>query len=136
MYLKSILEGSVKSLQLAGVPKHLKNEQDEFVWPCMCILVNLPPGLIDGAELKEQLSPFRPLEVAIIRNLKDQILCAIIKFAEDWSGFDDALAFETHFIQNKYGKADWNQGNYRRRYPYGWLARFDDYHSPEPFGGI
>ncbi|KAG2536752.1 hypothetical protein PVAP13_9NG217300 [Panicum virgatum] len=100
----------------------------------MGILVNLPPGLTEGDRLSTQLSKFKPVEVAILGNSKDQILCAIVKFAMDWSGFNDALDFETHFIQNKYGKVDWNKEDCRRDYPYGWLARFDDYHSPGPIG--
>ena len=116
------------------MPKNLKNEQDKFVWPWMGILVTLPPGLTDEDRLSKQLSQFKHLEVAILGNPNDQILCAIVKFATDWSGFNDALNFETHFIQKKYGKADWNKEDCRRGYPYGWLARFDDYHSPGPIG--
>ncbi|CAL4917807.1 unnamed protein product [Urochloa decumbens] len=105
MYLESDLAtSSGKSLQLAVVPKHVKNEQDQ------------------------------PLEVAILGNPKDRMTCAIVEFAKDWSGFDSSIAFETHFIQEKYSKADWNKENCRRGYPYGWLARFDDYHSPGPIG--
>ncbi|RLN39257.1 hypothetical protein C2845_PM01G35770 [Panicum miliaceum] len=104
MYLeRDLASSSGNSLQLAAVPKNLKNEQDKCVWPWMGILVNLPPGLTGGDRLSKQYSQFRPLEVAILGNPEDQILCAIVKFATDWSGFDDALAFETHFIQNKYG---------------------------------
>lgn len=135
MYLeRNLASSSGNSLQLAVVPKNLKNEQDKCVWPWMGILVNLPPGPTDGDRLSKQLSQFRPLEVAILGNPKDQILCAIVKFATDWSGFDDALHFETHFIHKKYGKADWNKRNCRRGYPYGygWFARFHDYHSPGP----
>ncbi|CAL4943123.1 unnamed protein product [Urochloa decumbens] len=135
MYLESDLaSSSEKSLQLAVVPKHVKNEQDQCVWPWMGILVALPPWLTDKDRLRQQFSQFRPLEVAILGNPKDQITCAIVEFAKDWSGFDNAITFETHFIQEKYGKADWNKVNCRRGYPYGWLARFDDYHSPGPIG--
>jgi len=135
MYLeRNLASSSEKSSQLAVVPKNLKNEQDKFVWPWMGILVTLPPGLTGEDRLSKQLSQFKHLEVAILGNPNDQILCAIVKFATDWSGFNDALNFETHFIQKKYGKADWNKEDCRRGYPYGWLARFDDYHSPGPIG--
>ncbi|CAN6310270.1 unnamed protein product [Urochloa humidicola] len=135
MYLESDLASSSgKSSQLAIMPGNLTNEQDKCVCPWMGILVALPPGMMDGDRLGEQLSQFRPLEVAILGNPKDQILCAIVKFGKDWSGFDSAIAFENHFIQEKYGKADWKKGNCRKGYPYGWLARFDDYHTHGPIG--
>lgn len=47
---------------------------------------------------------------------------------------EDALAFEKHFIVEKYSKTDWNKINCRKDDLYGWLARSDDYDSPGTIG--
>jgi hypothetical protein len=46
----------------------------------------------------------------------------------------DALAFEKHFIVEKYSKTDWNKMSCRKDDLYGWLAKSDDYNSPGTIG--
>ncbi|KAL6637334.1 hypothetical protein ACP70R_024906 [Stipagrostis hirtigluma subsp. patula] len=142
-YLEKDLASSLeKPLQIVVYkPKTPKNEEEKFVWPWMGIVVNLPPELKfiefpreSEDRLRAQFSRFRPLQVTILGNDEDQTFCAIIKFAKEWSGLNDAYAFEKHFVVEQYGKADWNKRNCRKDDLYGWLARSDDYNSPGPIG--
>ncbi|KAF7001141.1 hypothetical protein CFC21_016869 [Triticum aestivum] len=142
-YVKNDLGSSLEpSLQLAIVEyKPPKIEQEKFVWPWMGILVNLPADLMDTNfvresehMLKSQLSRFRPCEVTVLLDSKGQTDHSIIKFAEDWTGFKDALAFENHFIVEQYSKTDWNRRNCKMDDLYGWLARSDDYNSHGTIG--
>ncbi|KAG8062694.1 hypothetical protein GUJ93_ZPchr0003g16775 [Zizania palustris] len=140
-YLKADLTGSSQSpLQLAVVEAKPPENEEKFVWPWMGILVNVPTEFKeknDGENedwLRAQFSRFRPLQVTVLWNSKDQIDCAIIKFAKNWIGLKDALAFEKHFNVNQYGKMDWNKRNCRRDDLYGWVARTDEYNSLGPTG--
>ncbi|OEL29733.1 Factor of DNA methylation 1 [Dichanthelium oligosanthes] len=143
MFLEKDIASSLeKPLQIVVYkPKTTKSEEEVFVWPWMGIVVNLQYEL-NGKEfsreseerLRAQLSRFRPLQVTILGDDKDQIFCAIVKFAKDWSGLKDALAFEKHFVVEKYGKTHWNKINCRKDDLYGWLARSDDYNSPGSIG--
>lgn len=142
-YLKNDLASSFESsMQLAIVEqKPPKNEEEMFVWPWMGILVIVPTALKDENFVREsenrlraQFSRFRPLQVTILWNSEGQTDYAIVKFAKDWIGFKDSLAFEKHFKVEQYGQMDWNKRNCRRDDFYGWLARSDDYNSPGPIG--
>ncbi|KAJ1294649.1 hypothetical protein BS78_01G161300 [Paspalum vaginatum] len=143
MFLEKDIASSLeKPLQIVlYTPKAPKNDEEIFVWPWMGIVVNLQhelkgEGFSMGSEerLGAQFSRFRPLHATILGDDKDQPLCAIIKFAKDWSGLKDALVFEKHFVLEQYSKPDWNKRNCRKDDLYGWLARSDDYNSPGPIG--
>uniref|UniRef100_A0A0D9ZA70 Factor of DNA methylation 1-5/IDN2 domain-containing protein n=1 Tax=Oryza glumipatula TaxID=40148 RepID=A0A0D9ZA70_9ORYZ len=141
-YLKVDLAGSLESSpQLATVEHQPPGSEEKYVWPWMGILVNLPTelkgkGFVGESEerLRAQFSRFKPLQVTILRNSTDDADYAIVKFAENWNGMKDALAFEKHFNVERYGKTDWNKRNCRRDDLYGWVARSDDYNSLEPTG--
>ncbi|RLN42046.1 hypothetical protein C2845_PM01G35760 [Panicum miliaceum] len=143
MFLEKDIASSLeKPLQIVICkPKTTKSDEEVFVWPWMGIVVNLQYELKgeeffrESAErLRAQLSRFRPLQVTILGDDKDHTFCAIVKFAKDWSGLKDALAFEKHFVFGQYGKTDWIKINRRMDDLYGWLARFDDYNSSGPIG--
>jgi len=143
MFLEKDIASSLeKPLQIVVYkPKTTKSDEEVFVWPWMGIMVNLQYELKgekyfweSEERLRAQLSRFRPLQVTILGDDKDQTFCAIIKFAKDWSGLKDALAFEKHFIVEQYGKTDWIKINRRKDNLYGWLARSDDYTSSGPIG--
>lgn len=142
MFLEKDIASSLEQ-PLQIVPYKPKTPKDEeiFVWPWMGIVVNLQCEL-KGEEfsreseerLTAQLSRFRPLQATILGDEKDQPFCAIIKFAKDWSGFKDAVAFENHFVLEHYSKLDWKDRNCRKDDLYGWLAKTNDYNSPGPIG--
>lgn len=142
MFLEKDIASTLEQ-PLQIVPYKPKTPKDEeiFVWPWMGIVVNLQCEL-KGKEcfreseerLTAQFSRFRPLQATTLRDGKNQQFCAIIKFAKDWSGFKDAMAFENHFVLEQYSKPDWKKRNCRKDDLYGWLAKTDDYNSPEPIG--
>ena len=141
-FVKNDLGSSLEpSLQLAIVECKPPKKEEEKVWPWMGILVNLPTDLNCANSVQEcedrlgsQLSRFRPCRVIVKLDSNGQIDHSIIKFAEDWTGLEDALAFDKHFIVEKYSKTDWNKINCRKDDLYGWLARSDDYNSPGSIG--
>uniref|UniRef100_A0A0D9VW23 Factor of DNA methylation 1-5/IDN2 domain-containing protein n=1 Tax=Leersia perrieri TaxID=77586 RepID=A0A0D9VW23_9ORYZ len=141
-YLKVDLAGSLESpLQLAIIEYKPPENEEKYVWPWMGILVNLPTELkgkafVGEAEerLRAEFSRFRPFQVTILWDPKDQVDYAVMKFAKNWNGLKDALAFEKHFNVEQYGKTDWNKRKCRRDDIFGWVARTDDYNSLGPTG--
>ncbi|KAG0522893.1 hypothetical protein BDA96_07G077000 [Sorghum bicolor] len=117
------------------------SSEDQFVWPLMGVLVNMPTEWKDGRlvgesgnRLKEQLSRFCPQKVSPLWNHRGHTGNAIVEFAKDWTGFKNALAFENHFEAEGYGKRDWKLKNYRGLEMFGWVARADDHRCQGPIG--
>jgi uncharacterized C2H2 Zn-finger protein len=138
---KDIASSVVKTMQIVAYKPKTPKDEEKFVWPWMGIVVNLLPELKPEELLREsedllraQFSRFRPLQVTIIENVKDQTFCATVRFSKQWSGFKDASAFEKHFTVEKYGKVDWSKRNCRKDDLYGWLARSEEFSSPGPIG--
>ncbi|CAO2046848.1 unnamed protein product [Urochloa humidicola] len=122
-------------------PQNLRNRDDQFVWPWMGVLVNVPTEWKNGRQvgesgnrLKEQLSCFCPQKVIPLWNYRGHTGNAIIEFAKDWTGFKNALAFENHFEAEGYGKRDWKMKKYRGSEMFGWVARADDHRCQGPIG--
>jgi hypothetical protein len=117
------------------------SSEDQFVWPWMGVLVNVPTEWKDGRQvgesgnwLKEQLSRFCPQKVSPLWNHRGHTGNAIVEFAKDWTGFNNALAFENHFEAEGYGKRDWKLKNFRGPEMFGWVARADDHRCQGPVG--
>ncbi|CAL9134857.1 unnamed protein product [Musa textilis] len=115
--------------------------EDQFVWPWMGVVVNVPTEFKNGQyvgesgnRLKEQLSRFHPLKVHPLWNHRGHTGIAIVDFAKDWTGFKDAMAFENNFEAKHYGKRNWLEKKHRGYDIYGWVARADDYNSAGPVG--
>lgn len=111
-------------------------QDDQFVWPWMGILVNVPTEWKSGkrvgesaTRIKEQLSQFNPLKVHALWNFKGHTGTAVVDFSSDWAGFKDAMAFEKYFEARRFGKKDWDDQKSRGDDMYGWIARSDDYNS-------
>ena len=121
--------------------QHLGNRDEQFVWPWMGVLVNVPTEWKNGRQvgesgnrLKEQLSQFCALKVIPLWNHKGHTGNAIVEFAKDFSGFKNALAFENHFEAEGLGKRDWRVKRHPGSQMYGWVARDDDYRWQGPIG--
>ncbi|KAF8780036.1 hypothetical protein HU200_002003 [Digitaria exilis] len=144
-YLRDESAGSSKpqsQLTMVIEPQNLGNRDDQFVWPWMGVLVNVPTEWKDGRQvgesgnrLKEQLSHFCPQKVIPLWNYRGHTGNAIVEFAKDWTGFENALAFENHFEAEGYGKRDCKLKKYRGSEMFGWIARADDYRCQGPIGG-
>ncbi|KAL6659502.1 hypothetical protein ACP70R_003542 [Stipagrostis hirtigluma subsp. patula] len=122
-------------------PQPLGNRDDQFVWPWMGVLVNVPTEWKNGRQvgesgnrLKEQLSRFCPQKVIPLWNYRGHTGNAIVEFAKDWSGFKNALAFENHFEAEGYGKRDWKGKKHRGSEMFGWVARAEDHICHGPIG--
>ncbi|KAL6626659.1 hypothetical protein ACP70R_030385 [Stipagrostis hirtigluma subsp. patula] len=122
-------------------PQPLENRDDQFVWPWMGVLVNVPTEWKNGRQvgesgnrLKEQLSRFCPQKVIPLWNHRGHTGNAIVEFAKDWTGFKNALAFENNFEAEGFGKRDWKVKRYSGLEMFGWVARADDYRSQGPIG--
>ncbi|KAI3990691.1 hypothetical protein MKX01_022991 [Papaver californicum] len=112
-------------------------EQDNlFVWPWTGIVVNLSTKQEDeNASLFKDFSKYKPLRVHTLWNEGDNYGYAIIDFKNDWTGFKDAMAFETAFEASRHGKRDWKEcETHPVSSVYGWCARADDYMSEGPIG--
>ncbi|RLN23707.1 factor of DNA methylation 4-like [Panicum miliaceum] len=122
-------------------PQNLGNRDNQFVWPWMGVLVNVPTEWQNGRQvgqsgnrLKEQLSRFCPQKVIPLWNYRGHTGNAIVEFSKDWTGFKNALAFENHFEAEGYGKRDWKLKKYRGSEMFGWVARADDHRCQGPVG--
>ncbi|XP_020577719.1 factor of DNA methylation 5-like [Phalaenopsis equestris] len=140
---KYFTETTSPSSRLAVSQKSSKKDNEElFVWPWMGVLVNLltefncdgkPVGQ-SGSMLKEQLSRFNPLKVHPLWSSRGPIGTAIVDFRKDWPGFNDALAFDKYFEARHLGKKHWYHQKHVAPEMYGWIARADDYESPDKVG--
>ncbi|KAF8769725.1 hypothetical protein HU200_006334 [Digitaria exilis] len=122
-------------------PQNPLNRDDQFVWPWMGVLVNVPTEWKNGRQvgesgnrLKEQLSRFRPQKVIPLWNRRGHTGNAIVEFGKDWTGFKNALAFENHFEAEGYGKKEWELRRYQGPEMFGWVARADDHRCQGPIG--
>uniref|UniRef100_A0A1D1YUE9 Protein SUPPRESSOR OF GENE SILENCING 3 n=1 Tax=Anthurium amnicola TaxID=1678845 RepID=A0A1D1YUE9_9ARAE len=116
-------------------------EDDQFVWPWMGILVNVPTEIKDGRcfgrsgmALKQQLSEYNPLKINPLWNFKGHTGSAIVDFNKDWSGFKDAMTFEKHFVKEHFGRNNWYEKKPHKYGIHGWLARAEDYNLGGPIG--
>ncbi|KAF8691505.1 hypothetical protein HU200_040651 [Digitaria exilis] len=132
---------SQSQLSMFIEPQNPGNRGDQFVWPWMGVLVNVPTEWKNGRQvgesgnrLKEQLSRFRPQKVIPLWNRRGHTGNAIVEFGKDWSGFKNALAFENHFEAEGYGKKEWELKRYRGSEMFGWVARADDHRCQGPIG--
>lgn len=139
---KDMADHAASSQAVVLQPKSSKSKSNEqFVFPWMGVIVNVPTEFKNGRfvgesgnRLKEQLSRFHPLKVHSLWSFRGHTGNAIVDFSKDWNGFRDAMAFETHFEAEHFGKREWLEKKQRGSEIYGWIARADDYNNPGPVG--
>ncbi|KAK3163879.1 hypothetical protein QOZ80_1AG0009660 [Eleusine coracana subsp. coracana] len=120
-------------------------EVEKYVWPWVCVLA---AGLgFNPEDFASRVAMFNLAE--LIPLYSDEIegseAFAIVRFTNDWGGFNDALTLENHFSVNKLGKNEWhtrNSGGNAAKGDgaegdikvYGWIAREGDYNAASVVG--
>jgi hypothetical protein len=121
-------------------------EVEKYAWPWACVLaagLGFNPEDFAGRVVIcsfVEVIPLFPDEVEGAETF------AIVRFTNDWSGFNDALTLENHFSVNKLGKNEWSTRNNSRDAAakggggedevkvYGWIAREGDYNAASVVG--
>jgi hypothetical protein len=116
-------------------------EDDQFVWPWMGVLVNVPTEWKNGrrvgesgSHLRDQFSEFCALKVIPLWDKQGHAGSAIVEFARDWTGLKNAIEFENHFEAQGCGKRHWYGKKYRGSEMFGWVARSHDFRLNGPIG--
>lgn len=139
-YLENDLANEAEQLPpkvIEVAPVSEKSEQNDlYCWPWTGIVTNIIDEPGNGKELGsreywlKKFSKYKPLEVEIFCDDQNQTVQAVVRFDNDWTGFNNAMLFEKSFETNHHSKKEWTA---QKEVPglniYGWFARADDYNS-------
>ncbi|XP_068486001.1 protein INVOLVED IN DE NOVO 2-like isoform X2 [Phaseolus vulgaris] len=112
------------------------NAEEQFVWPWAGILVNIPTRQTEdgrvggsGSKLRDEHRSrgFNPCRVRTLSDVCGHSGTAVMEFNKDWTGLDNALAFERAYELDHHGKKDWFSNTEQKSGIYAWIARADDY---------
>ncbi|KAM3214517.1 hypothetical protein ACQJBY_066797 [Aegilops geniculata] len=119
-------------------PRPVQSREEQFVWPWMGVLANVPTEWRGGRRigesgnrLKERLAAFCPHKVVPWWSHRGHTGNAIVEFGKDYASLRNALTFENHFEAQGHGRLGW-EASRRRGGPemFGWVARADDRRRP------
>ncbi|KAL1327315.1 hypothetical protein HN51_037378 [Arachis hypogaea] len=124
--------------------KHDVNSDEQFVWPWIGIVVNIPTRRAEdgrcvgasGSKLRDEYKSrgFNPFRVNPLWNFRGHSGTALVEFNKNWPGFDNALAFERAYETDHHGKKDWFAKSEQKSGLYAWVARADDYNANNIIG--
>jgi hypothetical protein len=113
-------------------------EVERYAWPWACVLA--AGAGFNAEEFAGRVAMFSFVEVVplFMDEIEGMETFAIVRFTNDWSGFNDALTLENHFSVNKLGKKEFEtrngslgaaegEGGEGEVKVYGWFAREGDY---------
>lgn len=113
-------------------------EVERYAWPWACVLA--AGAGFNAEKFADRVAMFSLVEVVplYVDGMDDIEAFAIVRFTNDWSGFNDALTLENHFSVNKLGKKEFEtrssgldavegEGSKGEAKVYGWVAREGDY---------
>ncbi|XP_027329328.1 protein INVOLVED IN DE NOVO 2-like [Abrus precatorius] len=120
---------------LEGTPPF--NSEKQFVWPWTGIVVNIPTSQTEdgryvgesGSKLRDEYLSrgFNLCKVRTLSNIWGHSGTAVVEFNKNWSGLDNALAFERAYELDHHGKKDWFANTDQKYGVFAWVARADDY---------
>ncbi|CAO2185636.1 unnamed protein product [Urochloa humidicola] len=118
---------------------------ERYAWPWVCVLAAGAGFTAEG--FAGRVAMFSDVEVVplFVDEIEGMETFAIVKFTNDWSGFNDALTLENHFSMNKLGKKEFETRNSGLGAAegeagegevkvYGWFAREEDYNAGNVVG--
>ncbi|KAK6915074.1 Zinc finger-XS domain, partial [Dillenia turbinata] len=138
--LVDMLEEDCWTVESRPVPE--APERDTlYIWPWTGVVVNIAGDPNNGeAVFKEghwmkKFLKYEPVEIHILRSNGGDTAAAVVKFNNDWTGFNNAIQFQNSFSTNRHGKKEWNEWKKNPgRHIYGWFASVEDYHSESQIG--
>ncbi|KAJ1282610.1 hypothetical protein BS78_03G065500 [Paspalum vaginatum] len=120
-------------------------EVEKYAWPWACVLA--AGAGFNADEFADRVAMFSLAEVVplFVDEVEGAESFAIVRFTNDWSGFDAALTLESHFNVNRLGKKEFEMkgnglgpaegsGNGGEVKVYGWVAREGDYNAKSAVG--
>ncbi|KAG5081262.1 hypothetical protein AAZX31_02G233000 [Glycine max] len=129
-----IVDGPPKTADEGSPPF---NFEKQFVWPWTGVVVNIPTRLTEdgrcvgesGSKLRDEYRSrgFNPRRVRILSNFCVHSGTAVVEFNKNWTGLDNALAFERAYELDHHGKKDWFANTQHKSGIYAWIAQADDY---------
>ncbi|KAL2334210.1 hypothetical protein Fmac_015423 [Flemingia macrophylla] len=145
-YLENDLMTDVplKDSKLADESDPSVNSDEQFVWPWIGIVVNIPTRWTEdgrcvgesGRGLRDEYrnKGFNPVRVNPLWNFRGHSGTALVEFSKDWPGLVNALAFERAYELDHHGKKDWFANSEQKSGLYAWVARADDYGMKNIYG--
>ncbi|XP_062188861.1 factor of DNA methylation 1-like [Phragmites australis] len=135
--------GSSSAAVTVGRPQ----EVEKYAWPWTFVLA--AGAGFNADDFAGRVAMFSLVEVVplFVDEMEGMETFAIVRFTNDWSGFNDALTLENHFNVNKLGKKEWEtrnsgagavegEGGESEVEVYGWLAREGDYNAASVVGRL
>ncbi|XP_029129696.1 protein INVOLVED IN DE NOVO 2 isoform X2 [Cajanus cajan] len=133
-----------KDSKLAGESDPSVDSGEQFVWPWIGIVVNIPTRWTEdgrcigesGSRLRDEYRSrgFNPVRVNPLWNFRGFSGTALVEFNKDWLGLDNALAFERTYELDHHGKKHWFSNSEQKSGLYAWVARADDYGMKNIYG--
>ncbi|XP_062193007.1 factor of DNA methylation 1-like [Phragmites australis] len=118
---------------------------ERYAWPWACVLA--AGAGFNAEDFASRVAMFSLVEVVplFVDDMEGMETFAIVRFTNDWSGFNDALTLENHFSVNKLGKKEFEtrnsglgvaevEGREGEVKVYGWVAREGDYNAASVVG--
>ncbi|KAF0926301.1 hypothetical protein E2562_022119 [Oryza meyeriana var. granulata] len=113
-------------------------QEEKFAWPWSGVLA--AGAGFNAEDFADRVAMFSLDDVVplVVDEVEGDESFAIVRFANGWGGFGDALTLENHFSKNRLGKKEWEARNSAgdavmgengetEVNVYGWVAREGDY---------
>uniref|UniRef100_A0A0E0FG61 Factor of DNA methylation 1-5/IDN2 domain-containing protein n=1 Tax=Oryza nivara TaxID=4536 RepID=A0A0E0FG61_ORYNI len=122
-----------------------RQEEERFAWPWSGVLA--AGAGFNAEDFADRVAMFGLDDVVplVVDDAEGADSFAIVRFANGWGGFGDALTLENHFNKNKLGKNEWDargsagdavkgEDGETDVKVYGWVAREGDYNAGNVVG--